>query len=134
MIVSSAKPPTVPSNAALFATVTVENREVGLSVRVLQPNEREVVAASMAWLAGIAFSERDVVTHSTWTTFVEELLGAYVSFDVDDDEPERLGPIWWDEVIRSATTALIRANGLEPLIDRFLSSFGTHDGRRRTMC
>lgn len=93
----------------------VGDRMVTASIRMLESDERQVVATSIAWLA--ASSTRSSDPNATvWKTLIEEVLGPHLRLVVDHDQPECLDRAWWNETIRRAMAAFVRANALESLI------------------
>ena len=102
--------------------VQVGELMVTLSVCVLTPDEREPVAASVAWLAAASAVPAATLNTDGWHALIERVLSPYVAFTVDHECPERLGGAWWDEAIRAATVWFIRANALEDLVRLYLVS------------
>ncbi|HKE88163.1 MAG TPA: hypothetical protein VKB50_30615 [Vicinamibacterales bacterium] len=109
--------------------VQIGNHTVTVSVCVLRAEERELVAASVAWLAAASTVPAPALKNDAWHALIERVLSPYVAFTVDHDEPERLGGAWWDQAMREATKSFIHANTLEDLIRQFLVSIDAQSRR-----
>lgn len=94
---------------------TVADRHVTASIRVLDPNQRRTVAASVAWLANQSAGQGDPHTR-VWKTLVEDVLGPHVALTVDHVQPERLDWRWWSQTIRQVAAVFIDVNELSELI------------------
>jgi hypothetical protein len=99
-------------------SVTIRGRRLRLSLQVLRPDEREPLAAAVAWLVAMAPADPGPLNQELWTRLAELVVTPYVSFTIEHEHPERLGTAWWGEAIRQATLAFISANQLEEPIRR----------------
>lgn len=102
--------------------IRVGERDVTLSLVLLEPEQREPVAASVAWLATASAQPAAALEHAGWHALIENVLAPYIAFTVDHEDPMALGGEWWDLALRQATLSFIRANQLEMLVRRFMSS------------
>src|SRR5262245_51545563 len=102
--------------------VQVGELTVTLSVCVLTPEEREPVAASVAWLAAASAVPAETLKTDAWHALIETVLSPYIAITVDHECPEGLGGAWCDAPIRAATISVIHTNALEDLVRLFLRS------------
>lgn len=104
-------------------------REVGLSVERLDPQERERTAAELASLTLNAISSCGPNEAIAWREFVHNVL-EYISFAATDEHLESLwnrcrcrrrreGAMWWSVTISCALLRFVH-NQLAPSINRHL--------------
>ncbi len=101
----------------LERSVEIEGHRVVMAVTVLPADERERMAASIAWFADAAMHQPAA---DAWHVFVDEVIGTHVSFTVDELRLVDLDAGWWTKAIRAATLAFVQINGLAAGLERSL--------------
>jgi len=109
---------------------SVGGHRVTLSIELVAPARRDVIATSIAWLACASCTPGDGINSTAWKMLVEDVLGPHIAFSIDHEDPESLGWTFWSEAMKRATSAFIRVNQLEDPIRRSLASIQS-DGEVR---
>jgi hypothetical protein len=74
----------------------------------------------MAWFAqGVLARAGDVESAAGWASVLQQILTEHVAITVDEDAVDDLGSIW-DQLVHQALEAFMRANGLNPVLKRYL--------------
>lgn len=101
---------------------SIGGHRVTLSIELMGPARRDVIATSVAWLACASCPPGDASNSTIWKMLVEDVLGPHIAFSIDHEDPESLGWTFWGGAMKRATSAFIRVNHLEDPIRRSLAS------------
>lgn len=112
-----------PPPSSVRESITVDGQVVGLILSILEPEEKERVAACIVALAA---TDAQFI-ESADRPFVDDVLTRHVEFTLDVQCRGALTPRWWDEVMQRAATAFVRVNGLEGALRRDFQSLGAID-------
>jgi hypothetical protein len=98
-----------------------EGHRFRVSIRRLGENERERIAAELAWF-GHCLSTPDVDVEAIgWVPFLQRILSDDVAITVADDALDRIENMW-DHIVWRTLRAFIDANHLDPALKRHLRS------------
>jgi hypothetical protein len=96
----------------------VQGRHVGVAVKRLEPDERQRMAAEIAWFAEGLLTPGVELSDTGWPAFLSEILAHCVSITLDEDRLDNADG-FWQQVICRTFEAFAVANRLYPhgLID-----------------
>ena len=96
----------------------VEGRHVGVAVKRLDPDERQRMAAEIAWFAEGLLTPGVELNNTGWPALLSEVLSRCVSITLDEDRLENADD-FWQQVICRTFEAFAVTNRLYPypLID-----------------
>ncbi len=96
----------------------VEGRHVGVAVRRLDHDERQRMAAEIAWFAEGLLTPGVELSNTGWPAFLSEVLSRCVAITLDEDRLEHADD-FWQQVICRTFEAFAVTNHLYPhaLID-----------------
>jgi hypothetical protein len=92
-----------------------------VSIRRLGDEERERIAAEMAWFADLLSATDVDVEAIGWMPFLQRILRDDVAITVDDEVVGKLESMW-NQVVWRTVRAYIDANHLDPSMKRHLGS------------
>jgi len=99
----------------------VEGQQIGVSVRRLGDDERQRMAAQLAWFAQGVTNGIDP-SAMKWQEFFQTILDGDVAVTLDEAGVDQASG-FWDEVLRRTFEVFIRANQLGPVVKM---SLGLH--------
>ncbi len=101
--------------------LTIEGRDVVLTLALLAPPDRERVAATIANIVVAAAADPEMGKRA-WPTFVDDVLSRHVAFTIDG-EPDLDRVDWWNAVLQHTARAFMHANQLRPVVRRHVGLF-----------
>jgi hypothetical protein len=91
----------------------VDGRHVDVSVRRLADDERERMAAEIAWFAEGLLTSGVERAATGWPVLLQTILSRDVAITLDEDRPDRTDR-FWHQVVCRAFEEFVRANHLRP--------------------
>jgi hypothetical protein len=112
-----------PAEGWIECSFDVDGRQVGVSVRRLDDDERRRIAAEIAWFVQGILSRTELKAMD-WSAFLQRILSNDVSITVDEDGLDSITG-FWDRVLCRVFETFVLANGLDPAVRMHLTEIKT---------
>ena len=100
----------------------VEGQHIGVSVKRLDDDERQRMAAEIAWYAaGLLTPGVEPGSTSSWPALLDQILSHYVAITVDEDRSDAAVD-FWNQVICRSFGAFARTNRLFSDLEQHLGA------------
>src|SRR5262245_51586066 len=109
------------------SSIDIRGQSVGLSLHLLERDERERTAATIAWFVHLIESGRE---DEAGERFVESIIGGNVEFTIPEDQLDGLSESWWTEATGRAAVEFVRVNELGGSLNRFLQMEEKSEGQQ----